>query len=205
MGDSVLASPTPPTGQVVPIAGHRSPVRTPADLARLGMWIGMAPIAMLFLALISAFVVRRGLGGDWVPVRLPTLVWVNTGVLLLSSITAEIGRRALRANRSNVLWAWGTVALGIAFLVGQVLAWRQLLGAGVTVGATPYGSFFYVLTGTHAVHLLGGVLGLLTAALWPQAGFKNISRAAATHIAAMYWHFMDILWVGIFLLLIFGR
>jgi cytochrome c oxidase subunit 3 len=202
VADSVAAS---PTSQVVPLPRGRTPIRTSTDVAALGMWLALTAIAMLFLALISAFVVRRGLGTDWIPVQLPALVWANTGVLLLSSLTLELGRRALRSGRTDNGLAWTTLGLGVTFLVGQMLAWKQLISQGVSVGATPYGSFFYVLTGTHAVHLAAGVLGLLAAALWPRQGWKGVPRSGATKVAGLYWHFMDILWVGILLLFVFGR
>ncbi len=194
-----------PSPQVVPLRRRRTPVRTSTDLATLGMWLALGSISMLFLALASAFVVRRGLGGDWIPVQLPALVWANTGVLLLSSLTLELGRRALRRGRTDQGLAWTTLGLGVTFLVGQLVAWNQLTSSGVSVGTTPYGSFFYVLTGTHAVHLAGGILGLLAVALWPQQGWKGVPRAGAAKVAGLYWHFMDILWVGILLLLVLGR
>lgn len=202
MEDSVASSPSP---QVVPLRRRRTPIRTSTDLATLGMWLAMGSISMLFLALTSAFVVRRGLGGDWIPVQLPVLVWANTGVLLLSSVTLELGRRALRSGRTDGGFAWTTLGLGVTFLVGQMVAWNQLMSSGVSVGTTPYGSFFYVLTGTHAVHLAGGILGLLAVALWPQQGWKGVPRAGAVKVAGLYWHFMDVLWVGILLLFVLGR
>lgn len=202
MEDSVPSSSSP---QVVPLRRRRTPVRTSTDLATLGMWLALGAISMLFLALTSAFVVRRGLGGDWIPVQLPVLVWANTGVLLLSSVTLELGRRALRSGRTDSGFAWTTLGLGVTFLVGQMVAWNQLMSSGVSVGTTPYGSFFYVLTGTHAVHLAGGILGLLAVALWPQRGWKGVPRAGAVKVAGLYWHFMDVLWVGILLLFVFGR
>ncbi len=198
MGDSLASSPSP---QAVPLRRGR----TSTDLATLGMWLALGAISMLFLALTSAFVVRRGLGGDWIPVQLPVLVWANTGVLLLSSVTLELGRRALRSGRTDPGFAWTTLGLGVTFLVGQMVAWNQLMSSGVSVGTTPYGSFFYVLTGTHAVHLAGGILGLLAVALWPQQGWKGVPRAGAVKVAGLYWHFMDILWVGILLLFVLGR
>ena len=202
MGNSLASSPAP---QVAPLRRRRTPVRTSTDLAALGMWLALGAISMLFLALASAFVVRRGLGNDWVAVQLPALVWANTGVLLLSSVTLELGRRALRSGRTDHGFAWTTLGLGVTFLVGQVVAWNQLMGSGVSLGTTPYGSFFYVLTGTHAVHLAGGILGLLAVALWPQQGWKGVPRAGAVKVAGLYWHFMDILWVGILLLFVLGR
>jgi cytochrome c oxidase subunit 3 len=202
VGNSVATSPAP---HVVSSRNSRAPVRTSTELATLGMWLALGSISMLFLALMSAFVVRRGLGSDWIAVRLPILVWANTGVLLLSSLTLELGRRALRNGRTDHGFAWTTLGLGVTFLVGQVVAWNQLMSHGVSLGTTPYGSFFYVLTGTHAVHLAAGVLGLLAAALWPQQGWKGIPRPGAVKVAGLYWHFMDILWVGILLLFVFGR
>ena len=202
MADSLASSPSP---QVATLRRRRTPIRTSTDLATLGMWLALGSISMLFLALTSAFVVRRGLGGDWIPVRLPVLVWANTGVLLLSSVTLELGRRALRSGRTDHGFAWTTLGLGVTFLAGQVVAWNQLMSSGVSVGTTPYGSFFYVLTGTHAVHLAGGILGLLAVALWPQQGWKGVPRTGAVKVAGLYWHFMDILWVGILLLFVLGR
>ena len=193
-------------GRVVPLRPREDPPgRGFPDLASLGMWIALAPIGMLFLAFVSAYVVRRGLGGDWMPVRLPALLWANTAILLVSSATLELGRRALRRGVADGGWIWATFGLGVAFLTGQVIVWFQLAAAGLDLGTTPYGSFLYLLTGTHAVHLAGGILGLLAAAVWPRDGWKEMSRAGTVRVAAIYWHFMDLLWVGIFLLLVLGR
>jgi cytochrome c oxidase subunit III len=197
---------SPSGNRVVPLRQREDPPGGGgSDLASLGMWIALAPIGMLFLAFISAYVVRRGLGGDWMPVRLPALLWANTAILLASSVTLELGRRALRRGAADAGWIWATFGLGVAFLAGQILAWFQLVDGGLDMGSTPYGSFLYLLTGTHAVHLAGGILGLLAAAVWPRDGWKAMSRAGTVHVAAIYWHFMDLLWVGIFLLLVLGR
>ena len=200
---------SPPPGEVVALrrkgggeggdAAERNAYR-----ARLGIWITLVPVAMLFFAFASAYVVRRGLGDGWAPVVLPTLVWINTIVLLASSATLELGRRELKRGGTGAAWVWGTLGLGVLFLAGQVACWMQLTAVGIDVKATPYSSFFYVLTGAHAVHLAGGVLALLAAALWPQEGWK-VTRGAAVQITAIYWHFMDILWVGILFLLVFWR
>jgi cytochrome c oxidase subunit 3 len=138
-------------------------------------------------------------------VRLPALVWVNTAVLLTSSFTLELARRASRRGAKDAGWMGRTVLLGAMFLVGQIVAWRMLLGAGVSLGLTPYGSFFYLLTGCHAVHLAAGLLALVAAALWPRAGARKLSRHGAIRVSAIYWHFMTIVWVGILALLVIGR
>lgn len=199
----------PPAGEVVALrlegGGDGGSVEARnAYLARLGMWAALVPVAMLFFSFVSAYVVRRGLGDGWTPVVLPTLVWINTAVLAASSVTLELGRRDLKRGGTGAGWVWGTLGLGSLFLVGQIAAWMQLMAVGINVKATPYSSFFYVLTGTHAVHLAGGLLALLVAAAWPQGGWK-LSRAHAVQISAIYWHFMDILWVGLLFLLVFWR
>ena len=177
----------------------------PPSLAALGMWIALVPIAMLFIAFTSAYVVRAGLGGDWVPIRLPALVWINTAVLLASSVTLELGRRGAGRGQPSAGWVWTTLVLGVLFLAGQLAAWFQLIGIGVGLGTTPYGSFFYLLTGTHAVHLLVGIGVLLAAAAWPRQGLGRLSRSGVIGVSAIYWHFMDLLWMGILLLLVLGR
>jgi cytochrome c oxidase subunit 3 len=169
------------------------------------MWMALAPIAMLFAAFASAYVVRRGLGAGWVPIQIPTIVWGNTLVLLASSATLEAGRRAESRGDSGARLLWVTFALGALFLAGQVAAWLQLSEHGVGVGTTPHGSFFYLLTGTHGVHLLGGVAALLLAGLWPRDRWRRISRDTVVRVTAIYWHFMGILWVGILLLLVLWR
>jgi cytochrome c oxidase subunit 3 len=174
-----------------------------ARVAITGMWIALAPILMLFMAFASAYVVRQGLGEDWVPVEIPRLLWMNTGALLLSSLALERARR--REPRAQQVWILMAAALGMLFLAGQVVAWRELTGRGIRMATTPYSSFFYLLTGAHGVHLLGGVLGLGAAALWPVAGLGRLPRAVAMRLAAIYWHFMGLLWLGLFLLLLLWR
>jgi len=191
------------------VALPRRPIRRePLDadgVAMLGTWVALAPIAMLFLAFVSAFIVRRGLGEGWTAIRLPALVWVNTAVLLTSSFTLELARHASRRGGKDAGWMGRTLLLGGMFLAGQTVAWKMLFGAGVSLGLTPYGSFFYLLTGCHAVHLAGGLLALAAAALWPRDGTRKLSRHGAIRVCAIYWHFMTIVWVGILSLLMIGR
>ncbi|HXG32718.1 MAG TPA: cytochrome c oxidase subunit 3 [Bryobacteraceae bacterium] len=167
-----------------------------------GIVVACAAIVMLFAALTSAMIVRRGLGGDWQTLTLPGILWVNTGVLLASSFAVERARRALRQGRReafNHLWLAGTV-LGFLFLAGQYAAWRQLVAAGVYLATNPSSSFFYLFTVAHALHLAGGLLALVFITIWAWRLRLGPGRRTAVDVSAFYWHFMDGLWIYLLLL-----
>lgn len=176
------------------------------------MWVGLASILMLFIALTSAYIVRgvpalSGGDSDWLPLAMPRILWVNTAVLLLSSVSIELARRALKKNEYGRFKGWIslTTLFGALFLVGQLIAWRQLAAQGVFINSHPHSSFFYLLTSLHGVHLLGGVIALAyvtVAALRMRIGFK---RRTAVDVTSIYWHFMDGLWIYLFGLLFFFR
>ncbi|MGB0036763.1 MAG: heme-copper oxidase subunit III [Candidatus Acidiferrales bacterium] len=170
-----------------------------------GMTIGLGGVLMFFMALTSAYIVRKGFpNSDWIPIELPRVLWLNTLILVASSFTLARSRSRFRANDEEGFrhW-WGvTTILGIFFLIGQIIAWRQLVTSGVYLSTNPSSSFFYVFTAAHGLHLLGGVLALLSVAFWPT---HRLTRGTATEVVSMYWHFMDGLWVFLFLLLFLGR
>ena len=179
---------------------------------RIGMWVALASILMLFIALTSAYIVRgipalNGGQDDWVPIEMPPVLWLNTALLLVSSVSIELARRSLGRNDYARFKSWIslTTILGVAFLAGQLIAWRQLAAQGVYINSHPHSSFFYVLTSLHGLHLLGGVVALsyvTLAALRMRIGFK---RRNAVDVTAIYWHFMDGLWIYLFVLLFFFR
>ena len=189
----------------------KSQIRPLPDRYLIGMWVGLASVLMLFTALTSAYIVRSGLGGDWLPLRLPRTLWVSTGLILVSSATFHLAQRAIKRYevKTYTLFVYATLLLGLGFLATQVLAWRQLDAQGVYLATNPHSSFFYVLTGTHALHLLGGILGLCW--LLFRTGRKLDSREAVmkkqqtASVVGVYWHFMDVLWVYLFLLLSLWR
>lgn len=170
-----------------------------------GVWLGVGGIFMFFMALASSYIVRKG-EGDWKAVQLPAVLWWNTAILIASSVTLERARGFLRLGDARGFGRWWgvTTLLGIAFLVGQVIAWKQLAAAGVFVNTNPASSFFYLLTGAHGLHLLGGVAALTYVAFrgWEYA---RVTRATAADVTGVYWHFMDGLWVFLLLLLHLGR
>jgi cytochrome c oxidase subunit III len=167
--------------------------------------LALVSILMFFMALASAFLIRR-MGNDWRPVRLPAVIWVNTIVLLASSATMELARRRLAgADMKGFRKFWQvTTGLGIFFLVGQLVAWRELVAQGVYVASNPGSSFFYIFTAAHGVHLLGGVIALLYV-LFRAFEKTNVSRSLAAEVASYYWHFMDGLWVFLLALLFLGK
>jgi cytochrome c oxidase subunit III len=169
-----------------------------------GVSILVAAVLMLFMALVSALVVRKGASNDWTALIVPRILWLNTAILMASSVTLVRSRKSLAANDLEGFRHWWivTTILGVLFLAGQVIAWRQLLGEGVYLATNPSSSFFYVFTAAHGLHLLGGVIALFYVAM---RSVRRRRQLAVTEAASMYWHVMDGLWVFIFLLFYLGR
>jgi len=168
--------------------------------------IGIVSILMFFMALASAFIVLRRGNDLWVSVHLPRILWANTLVLLASSFTLESARRRLfLADLSGFREFWlATTVLGFLFVAGQLVAWRQLVAQGVYIASNQASSFFYIFTGAHAVHLLGGV-GALLFVSFRKFEKTKISLPTAAEIASYYWHFMDGLWIFLLALLYLGK
>jgi cytochrome c oxidase subunit 3 len=175
----------------------------PISKGQLGVWILLTAVIMLFAGLSSAYIVLRGVPA-WQRIELPWLLWPNTAILLLSSIAIDISRRAIRRNDLLSMKRWLATGgiLGLVFLVGQLAAWRQLVAAGVYLPSTLQSGFFYILTGLHGLHLLGGVVALglvLGKAIKDRLTAFNYEPLK---LGALYWHVMDALWVYLFLLLL---
>ena len=168
--------------------------------------LALAGIVMFFMALTSSFLVRKGLGDDWVSFALPRVLWANTLVLLASSGAIQFARARLRSGDTEGFRRWWaiTTALGALFLVGQFAAWRQLAAQGVFLATNPSSSFFYLLTALHGLHLLGGIVGLFYVAYRPWQR-SRITQSTAADLVSIYWHFMDGLWIFLFALLYLGR
>ena len=183
------------------------------DRYRIGVYVGLASILMMFTALASAYIVRAGLptSTDWRPTAMPSVVVLSTALIVLSSLTMTLAQRSLGRGDEGPYRRWlaATLALGLAFLGSQLLAWRQLVAQGVYLATNPHSSFFYVLTGLHGLHLVGGILGLsyllARAARGGVGGEAGARRRAVSHVVGVYWHFMDALWVVLFILLFFWR
>jgi cytochrome c oxidase subunit 3 len=170
-----------------------------------GIIVLMCASTMTFAAFVSAMVVRRGLNNDWRTIGLPHILYWNTALLILSSVAIDAGRRMLKRGKRvsfNWLWTVGTV-LGSGFLAGQVVAWIQLDERGFYMAGNPSSAFFYVLTWAHAAHVvgaLGAVMYVEYRALRYQLG---PSKRTMVDVSAIFWHFLDVLWLGIMGLFVF--
>lgn len=160
-----------------------APVR--AQMSRVLLAALIATVMMLFTAFAAAYMERAGARG-WERIRLPSILWVNTAVLLLSTVAAEVARRA------RARWALPlALLLGLLFLGGQAVAWGDLRARGVFLPTSPYASFFYLLTGAHAFHVAAALLAL----------FLAFSRPRLLGPAVGFWHFMGALWIYVLLVL----
>ncbi len=194
---------------------------------RLGLFFGLSAVFMFFVAIVSVFFVAQGSGhidanaryiNEWLPMSLPPLLWLNTLLLLLSSITIEIARRHMfrevhvmdewlglgkpSSTRAKP-WVAATTVLGILFLAGQLTAWRQLDVQRIHMNTSPSSHSFYLITGVHGLHLLAGVLALMAAFLALFVSKQMENRQIIVDLAAWYWHSMGVLWLGLFCLLAF--
>lgn len=197
---------------------------------RIGVAIVIALVTVMFIALTMAYVVRLGSAGiydpdhlnhirDWKPLALPYFqLWINSLLLVLSSVTLELARRGMtrRAEFANLgivppernrdfSWLAVTLGLGVGFLLGQLLAWNALRLQGAFRGNNPSSKFFVGFITLHALHLLGGLLVLLYASVGQWFRMKFESQRINVEITAWYWHFLGVLWFGIFALLSFAK
>ncbi|MDP9054312.1 MAG: cytochrome c oxidase subunit 3 [Acidobacteriota bacterium] len=170
-----------------------------------GIIVLMCASVMTFAALVSAMVVRRGLNNDWGQLGLPRILYWNTGILLLSSVAIDAGRRLLgKGNRAAFNWVWSIgTALGAAFLIGQLVAWHQLGERGFYLSGHPSSAFFYVLTWAHAAHVVGA-LGAVAFVEYRALKYElGPGRRTLVTVSAVFWHFLDVLWLGIMALFVF--
>ncbi len=197
---------------------------------RIAMALCLVSVTMVFIALIFLYVMRLGGSGrydedthrwvqDWIALKLPYVqLWLNSLVLVLSSVTLECARRSMNRKeefaamgivpprlRRDLPWLGITLFLGLCFLAGQVLVWQNLQHQGVYRVINPSRNYFYLLTGTHAAHLAGGLIALLYAAAGRLLALKFEAQRAAVEVTSWYWHYLGFLWFGIFALVHFAK
>jgi cytochrome c oxidase subunit III len=178
----------------------------------IGILATLAFVTMTFGALVVVFLIRSRITFDWTRIFLPPVLCVDTAILLASSYTYEKGHRKLRANNQRGFFEWTryTTILGVLFLIGQVVAWLQILATGQLVRNNPHSSFFFLFSGLHGLHILAGLTGLgvlLYRTHEPASGpnWQMHTRVLANAFA-LFWHYLDGLWMVLFaLLLLVGR
>ncbi len=176
---------------------------TPVSAYRTAALFVIFSIMSVFATLTHILVSRWVHSRDWVSVPLPHIIYLNTAILLISSLTIELARvsRAGEASKRSVRWLAVTLILGIAFVAGQLVAWRELVFHGLYVASNPGSFFFYFLTAAHGIHVLCGVLALCYVALFSSQLAKKGRQKTAVSAVALYWHFMDGLWLYLLALL----
>lgn len=208
--------------------GHRGPHERISQ-ARIGLFFALGGDVMFFVALISVFFVTKASGhfdaydrfiNEWLPTAIPSILWLNTAALLLSSVSAEIARQAMfhevdamdewfglgrPVSHRATIWLSLTLLLGALFLAGQWIAWDQLAAQHVFFRSNPSSHFFYLITITHAFHLFLGIVGLIVALAALRFSRSLSTRQVMVDTMVWYWHVMGALWVFLFLLLEFGQ
>jgi cytochrome c oxidase subunit III len=193
-------------GTMVPAGGDVRRVKNSSPPpASTGIWVGLAAITMTFAAFTSALIVRQGGSSDWQHFTLPSILYFNSLIIIASSVTLEIARRQITTfmvarNEGNPpsRWLYVTLALGLIFVAGQIFAWLQLKSQGLGLSTNISYSFFYVLTVAHAIHLLGGLGGLIRVISKVN---HSVLRRSTLKATSLYWHFMGALWLYLLLLL----
>lgn len=173
----------------------------PAAKVGLGVFLGV--VGCLFALFTSAYFMRMGLS-DWQSMPVPRILWLNTGVLVLSSVALQCALIAARNGQIDMV-RLGLVTGGLtalAFLIGQFMAWRELEAGGFFLTANPANSFFYLITGMHGLHIVGGLAGLArtTARAWTRDARRE-RLSLSVELCAMYWHFLLFVWLALFVLL----
>jgi cytochrome c oxidase subunit III len=178
-----------------------------AKASQSGIWVAMFAITMSFAAFTSALVIRQA-SADWTHLRIPRILFVNTALLLFSSVLLEMSRRAMlkkseaaaqQIGRSKILLS-SALILGLMFIVGQYVAWQQLAAQGLFLATNPNSSFFYLLTGMHILHLVGGIIAL--AYLLVHRALSGAVRPNLVNGVVTYWHFMAALWIYLLFIII---
>ncbi|MDL2398217.1 cytochrome c oxidase subunit 3 [Rhizobium mayense] len=184
------------------VAGDAPEMRgSPATAAKVGLGIFLAIVGSLFTLLISAYLSRLS-GSDWWSIPIPRLLWVNTAALAASSVTLQWAKMEARRERSEMLNTALAAAflLAVLFLAGQVLAWRQLVTAGYVLADNPSNSFFYMITGLHGLHILGGLFVLGRTTIRARTSHAAAKVSLSVDLCAIYWHFMLVVWLILFAL-----
>ncbi len=169
-------------------------------------------VLMTFGGLIAAYVViATNNVAEWRPFDLPIQVWISTFLIIVSSATYHLAKKAVDNDAQHIAKRWFviTTVIGAAFVSSQILAWVELTARGLYMAGNPYAGFFFILTAVHAVHVLGGIaaLGAILLRTWTPVATDSqlVRRRALAQVVGWYWHFMGALWMVLFILLGFWK
>ena len=176
---------------------------TPIPTQKIFLWIAIVSIIMLFAGLTSGYIVRQA-EGNWVHFELTQIFYLSTGFIILSSLSIQWAVWSIKRNQTGnlLIGLIITLGLGLAFSFTQFLAWTALVEEKIFFVGNPSGSFLYVLTGLHLAHLAGGLLYLLFVITKSIRNKYNAENNLQVQLCAIYWHFLDILWVYLFIFLL---
>ncbi len=170
---------------------------------RFIMWIAIGSIVMMFAGMTSAYIVKKN-QGNWLAIELPVVFWYSTAIILVSSVTMYLANTALKAGKISFYKSLITITaiLGVTFVIMQWEGFKDLETRGIALigpQSNSASSFLFVITGLHMLHVLGGVIALIVTfyrSFWVQEGQINL---VPTQIVATYWHFVDVLWIYLFI------
>lgn len=173
--------------------------------SKLLLWLGIASMAMIFAALTSAYIVREG-QKKWYDFELPQIFWYSTALLLISSVTVNLAQTSAKKGNFQraALMLFVTLGLGVAFSVMQIVGWGILADNGILLvdSKNLSGSFFIIITGTHLAHLAAGLLTLLVTSFKALANKYTVHNYVGIKLTAIFWHFLDLLWLYLFIFLV---
>ena len=196
----ITAKPWEHAGEMEGIHGEVIVVRS---AGQMGLWLFLAVMSSMFLLFIVSYYTRSQFP-DWEKLTDPSVLWVNTGLLVLASIALQLASNAAQRDAARILRITliASGLLTVAFVGGQLVAWGQLISAGYYVQGNPSSAFFYLVTGLHAVHLLGGLWFMLLVAVRLKREDRRAKALKAVALCATYWHYLLLVWLILFALLL---
>jgi cytochrome c oxidase subunit III len=173
---------------------------------KFAMWLFLASVMMLFMSITSAYIVRQA-EGNWVYFDLPSLFYITTVVIIVSSISMQFAYFSIKKGNSSLAKTMIliTAVLGIVFLIGQFKGWQQMVGNSIYLVGNPSGSFVYIISGLHAIHIVSAIVFLLIALRSIFNGKSNSKNMAQMEMCTTYWHFLGALWLYLFIFLLLYR
>jgi len=173
---------------------------------KFGMWLFLSSVMMLFMSITSAYIVRQA-EGNWLYFELPSLFYITSVIIVVSSVTMQWAYFAIKKDNAATakMMIAITSVLGVAFLVGQFLGWKQLVANSIYLVGNPSGSFLYIITGLHGLHIISAVIFLLIMLSSIFKGKVHSENMTKMEMCTTYWHFLGGLWLYLFVFLLLYR